>query len=550
VNLVRGFESIFTTCLPYKQYRVRLKKTLYLQLQNPKAMKKYLLLLFITTITSLTSFSQSIITDTCITAGGGGGGNVVVFSNYDGGVLNINVDQNIPNIKIGVCTYEPVTINLSGPFVGNVTEVRYAGYVSTSNFHCPNSPATTTIVGAPGGATTSVNFLPAAPLSNPNGYSMIVCGYSCSNITNQGGCNTADQIQDYFTTTMGGTLYSYFTQYGCWSVSPYNISSGSNCPLSGVNDTTVTLFTSTASSVCLGHSVNFTDLSPGATSWTWSAPGSNIPTSTNQHLTGVQYSTIGTYTVTLTVNDGTGTCSASHVINVMPLPSLNITAVPNPICEGDTTILHVTGGGLQYIWGSGGPMGDTWVIAPPASNWYDVLVIGINGCTATDSIYVTVYPTPIAPTINYSGGVLTASPSAPIYQWYLNGNPIAGALSASYTPTTNGNYSVSYMDINACSSDTSLITMVSNIGAGLEEITQTLQIFPNPGTGIFQISTPQFTNTEVLIEVIDIVGKVVYAKSIMADQLILLDLSSESKGMYEVRMRNGNDLSTGKIILQ
>jgi hypothetical protein len=137
---------------------VRLKKTLYSQLQNPKAMKKYLLLLFITTITSLTSFSQSIITDTCITAGGGGGGNVVVFSNYDGGVLNINVDQNIPNIKIGVCTYEPVTINLSGPFVGNVTEVRYAGYVSTSNFHCPNSPATTTIVGAPGGATTSVNF--------------------------------------------------------------------------------------------------------------------------------------------------------------------------------------------------------------------------------------------------------------------------------------------------------------------------------------------------------------------------------------------------------
>ena len=30
-------------------------------------------------------------------------GNLAVFSNYDGGILTINVDQNIPNLKIGIC---------------------------------------------------------------------------------------------------------------------------------------------------------------------------------------------------------------------------------------------------------------------------------------------------------------------------------------------------------------------------------------------------------------------------------------------------------------
>ena len=49
-------------------------------------------------------------------------GNWLLFANYDGGNLNIVVDQNIPNLKIGICTYEPVEVNISGPFAGNVAE--------------------------------------------------------------------------------------------------------------------------------------------------------------------------------------------------------------------------------------------------------------------------------------------------------------------------------------------------------------------------------------------------------------------------------------------
>lgn len=151
-------------------------------------------------------------------------GNVIIYSNYDGGILNINVDQNIPNLKIGVCTYEGVTINISGTFAANVTEVRYVGY-NAANAHC-SGIINTTINGVPA-ATTSVSLFQPATMTDPNGNSSMVCGKSCST-GNQGGCNTAGQIAHYFLTQFGGTLRYHFTQYACWGAS-YLVSSGGNC---------------------------------------------------------------------------------------------------------------------------------------------------------------------------------------------------------------------------------------------------------------------------------------------------------------------------------
>lgn len=156
-------------------------------------------------------------------------GNVVLYSNYDGGILNINVDQNIPNLKIGVCTYEAVRIQLSGAFVNNVTEVRYAGYNGT-NDNCSLGVTNTTITGAPTTAATSIVIYPSVGYANSNGDANMVCNYSCNNTSNQGGCNTPDQVVYYFVNAFGGTYRSHFTQYSCFTnVNNFNISSGGNC---------------------------------------------------------------------------------------------------------------------------------------------------------------------------------------------------------------------------------------------------------------------------------------------------------------------------------
>lgn len=507
-------------------------------------MKKFILGMLMLSIYTI-CHSQTITIDSCISIGTTG--NIAIFANYDGGVLNINVDQNIPNLKIGVCTYEPVTINLSGPFVNNVTEVRYAGYVSTSNFHCANSPSTTTIVGAPGGATTSVNFLPPSTLANPNGYSSIVCAYSCNSGVNQGGCNTADQIEHYFETTMGGTAFMYYTQYGCWSTTPYNLSSGGNCPLPTVNDTTISAFTSSASAACLGSSLNFTDISPNAVSWSWSAPGSTVPTSTSQNLTGVVYNTAGTYTVTLTVNDGDGTCSTSQVITIFPETDLIVNANPNPICIGDSALLQASGG-MSYIWNPGGPAASSWLVAPTTNTWYYVDAVDMNGCNASDSVLVNVFPTLIMPTITYMGGELFASPTVGVsYQWYLNGVAIPGANLAGYTPTANGDYTVTYTDANGCTSVLSLPTTVTDIGSGMEEESiSNLLLYPNPTHDILSIDFGAEVSGQLTIT--NITGQVVLTIPVVDKTTVTLHTFSLSNGVYQISLTHLSKIFHGVFV--
>ena len=162
-------------------------------------------------------------------------GNVIIYSCYDGGILNINIDQNIPNIKIGVVTYEAVQIQISGAFAANVTEVRYAGYNANNN-NCGLGVSNTTITGAVN-STNTILLYPPATLSNPNGYSSIICNYSCSSTTNQGGCNTPDQVVDYFMNNFSGTntFYYHFTQYNCYqNANTYNVSTGGNCCIAPV----------------------------------------------------------------------------------------------------------------------------------------------------------------------------------------------------------------------------------------------------------------------------------------------------------------------------
>jgi hypothetical protein len=155
-------------------------------------------------------------------------GSVVIFSNYDGGTLHIDVDMNIPNLKIGVCGYENDSIILSGTYLGNVSQVIFAGYYNSNNVHCSPWPSVKSINGVPS-AITQINFAPPVTYFNPFGYSSVICNYSCDVGSSQGGCNTADQIADYFFIQFSSTqLLFHYTQYGCWN-GTRSLSEGGNC---------------------------------------------------------------------------------------------------------------------------------------------------------------------------------------------------------------------------------------------------------------------------------------------------------------------------------
>jgi len=210
-------------------------------------------------------------------------GNVVIYSNYDGGTLNINCDQNIPNLKIGICTYEPVIVNISGPFVGNVTEVLYAGFNSNqNNNHCGLGNITTSISGV---NPAIVQILTAPSLEyfpdhqNGQAYqSGIMVGVSgqCDTLYAAGGGNTPDEVVAYFLNAFNGNLRFHHTQYNCWLTEIYDLSDGGTCctdPFTIIPNWDISISNDT--SICFGGTVspslvsNIDGVAPFSYSWTF-----------------------------------------------------------------------------------------------------------------------------------------------------------------------------------------------------------------------------------------------------------------------------------------
>ena len=275
-------------------------------------------------------------------------GNWLLISNYDGGILNVIVDEDIPNLKIGICTYEPVNATFSGPFVANITEVRYAGFNSAQNNNNCGFPISTSTFSGINSALVEVQELPPVtiisppipndPFNQPYGNNTgIVCAYSCEVLNSQGGCNTVDQVVDYFQTQFGGSLRGLAIQYCCWSAeTPYRVSniSGNCCSSTSTGIATVTYPTGP---FCVGDA----DVSPtitGDNSGTfYSVPeGLNINAATG--LVNLTTSVPGSYQI---VYANQVNCNEILISNNLTLNAGTSEAPAfefnNPLCAADNT---------------------------------------------------------------------------------------------------------------------------------------------------------------------------------------------------------------------
>lgn len=274
------------------------------------------------------------------------GGNVIIYSNYDGGYLNIDVDENIPDLKIGITTYEKCAVTIGGQYAGNVTEVIYAGY-NGDNDHCNPTLPTTSISGVPDSITTILLY-PPVTWPNSNGYYYIICNFDCDSSSNQGGCNTPDQVVHYYLTQFGGLLYYHYTQYGCWS-GTHHVSAGGNCCIgASIIDPQFSInaaFSVPNDTLCAKDSVSFVNTSlssyPGNLTYSWNF-GDGTPVSNDEnptHIYGVQ----GYYLVTLIATNSAGTASDTTQMNLTLINCF--TGLPEvPSASGEALVLDpVTG---------------------------------------------------------------------------------------------------------------------------------------------------------------------------------------------------------------
>ncbi len=225
----------------------------------------------------------------------------------------------------------------------------------------------------------------------------------------------------------------------------------------------VATFTASATTVCAGTPVNFTDASTNSpTSWTWTFPSGTPPSATTQNVTGVVWNTAGTYTVTHTATNLSGTGTTTQVITVIASPTVTATASNATICNGSGTTLTGTGAST-YAWMPGSLSGTTVSVSPTTTTTYTVTGTGANGCVSTGNVTVTVNTLPTITTSATSTTIcsgnsttITASGGS-TYAW------MPGSLtgtSVTVSPTTTTTYTVTGTAANGCTStSTRLITV-------------------------------------------------------------------------------------------
>ncbi len=427
-------------------------------------------------------------------------GNLVLYTNYDGGTLNIDIDVNIPNLKIGIVSYEAVVVNLSGAYVNNVTAIHYAGYNSQNNNNCGvPAIATTVINGAPAGVTPVIQVAPASPLANAYGYPFIICGYSCDTNVNQGGCNTIDQIQAYFMNQFpGSTLRFHKIEYNCWS-GTQAISGAGTCCLSPAGPNlllNVNITNVTCSGMCNGSAT--------------AIPSGGTPPYSIQWIGGPASPTYpnlcpGTYTVVAV--DAAANSATQAVVIVSPPPI--VTNIAQTAC-------------FSYLFNGNNIT---------TSGLYKDTLMSANGCDSVVNLNLTINT--VNNGINQAGNTLTAVATGAGYMWLNCGTNtiIPGAISQSYTPTVSGNYAV-IVTLNGCT-DTSICKNV--VVTSIEQIDENtlINVYPNP------------VKSELFIEIdLKYAGKTCYLYDAVGKLVLTRPLNHTSNRIPV------NELSKGLYFLQ
>jgi PKD repeat protein len=260
----------------------------------------------------------------------------------------------------------------------------------------------------------------------------------------------------------------------------------------------VAWMTASATSLCGSGCVYFLDNSTNApTSWNWSFPGSDVPSSNLQDPGTVCYSSPGTYTATLQACNSFGCDTKSITIEVASGATVSVNN--QSICDGGSATLvavpSIPGG--TYLW-STGATSPSITVNPTVTTNYSV-VYSFAGCTTGPTVStVTIGTTPTlglnisTPTIcEGDTAYLSATPSAPggTYLWSPGG---ATTASIAPSPLTTTNYSVQYT-LNGCTSlaqnGTVTVTPAPAVSAGNASIcpgdSATLTAVPSSAGGTF-----------------------------------------------------------------
>lgn len=351
-------------------------------------------------------------------------------------------------------------------------------------------------------------------------------------------------------------------------------------------------FTANNTTITAGQTVTFTDNSSGPnpiTSWSWnfdvtSQGGVSPSTASTQGPHTVTYNNAGTYTVRLTVGDGSSNDTETKNAYITVLQQ------GTQVCDSTAAnwdfAQHASQTGA-YQWNNNGgfAMGQN---AYGDNGWADKVPYTGSGTFLTD---VLMYFRPVG-----SGNVnlkvwsvagngapnsVLAQQTVQISQLGSGGTPTLWTLPS--PASLNGNFFVGHDHNTLVNGDTvalmsaptstpsvwakettgwkalssynfnhsgAIIPVICNSVTGEKELLKDINdilVFPNPTNGTLNVALTAKENTSV--DIYNVVGKLIYSSGIKNTQLFTIDINNQPNGVYFVNIKSGNSVTTKKVLL-
>lgn len=284
-----------------------------------------------------------------------------------------------------------------------------------------------------------------------------------------------------------------------------------------VTNATCNIAASYTASYGAGGLVNFINNSTGTnanTTYTWNFGNGFFSNATNPSVT---YPSSGVYMVSLIASNGAN-CSNVYTFTI------NVTGIP---CVANANFTMAPTSTPQF-WIAVPSF--PWNISNATWNWGD-------NSTSSFSLYAA---------HQYS--------AAGMYNICLTVTATCGA-----TATACSSYSVyrtsaaaSIINVNVNAPELKNLDQTNNVGIKELMKSATLSIYPNPSTGIFNITVSGLDSEKSNITVLNIVGEVLYSSTVdsKGGQLNTdLTLSNAKSGVYFVQINSGSKVVTQKLVI-